>query len=68
VTVEMVLRTLQRNMKLAGDSLVKLLDQLPDERDCTCADALQDALITSPESIPPETLEKLGPLVRRYYG
>lgn len=68
VTVEMVVRTLQANNKLAQESLVELLDRLPDERTCTCKDALQDAFITAPEAIPPQTLEKLGPLVRRYYG
>jgi 5'-methylthioadenosine phosphorylase len=68
VTVEMVVRTLQRNTKLAQDSLVELLARIPDARDCPCKDALKDALITSPDSIPQETLERLGPLVQRYYG
>lgn len=66
VTVEMVVRTLQANSKLAQDSLRALLPQLSAERDCDCKDALHDALITQREHIPPETLERLKPLVQRY--
>ncbi len=68
VTVEMVVRTLQANSRLAQDALRALLPRLSAERDCECKDALHDALITKPEYIPPETLQRLKPLVRRYLG
>ena len=68
VTVEMVIRTLQANTRLAEQALADTVVRLPAERDCSCKDALKDALITVPDSIPPETLEKLRPLVGRYYG
>jgi 5'-methylthioadenosine phosphorylase len=68
VTVEMVIRTLQANTRLAEQALADAVVRLPAERDCICKDALKDALITVPDSIPAETLEKLRPLVQRYYG
>ena len=68
VTVEMVIRTLQANTRLAEQALVDVVGRLPVERDCVCKDALKDALITDPGSIPAETLERLRPLVRRYYS
>lgn len=68
VTVEMVVRTLKANTKLAQQALLELLGRLPEERTCDCKDALHDALITSPEHIPPETLQRLRPLVQRYLG
>ena len=68
VTVEMVVKTLQANTRLAQQALALLVDRLPATRDCVCKDALKDALITAPEQIPPETLRKLRPLVQRYYG
>lgn len=68
VTVEMVIRTLQANTRLAEQALADTVARLPVERDCICKDALKDALITDPDSIPAETLERLRPLVRRYYS
>ncbi|MGH2620931.1 MAG: S-methyl-5'-thioadenosine phosphorylase [Anaerolineales bacterium] len=68
VTVEMVIRTLKTNTRLAEQALADTVARLPVERDCLCKDALKDALITAPDSIPPETLERLRPLVRRYYS
>ncbi|MFQ5922863.1 MAG: S-methyl-5'-thioadenosine phosphorylase [Anaerolineales bacterium] len=68
VTVEMVMRTLEANAQIVKTAISELVGRLPEERDCICKEALKDALITPRDSIPPETLEKLKPLVQRYYG
>jgi 5'-methylthioadenosine phosphorylase len=68
VTVEMVIRTLQTNMQFVQTAIVELAERLPEERDCFCKDALKDALITQRDSIPPEALKKLKPLIQRYFG
>ena len=68
VTVEMVIRTLETNVKFIQNAIVELVGRLPDERECFCKDALQDALVTQRDSVPPETLKKLKPLVQRYFG
>jgi 5'-methylthioadenosine phosphorylase len=68
VTVEMVIRTLETNMQFVQKAISELVGRLPEERDCFCRDALEDAFVTQRDSIPPETLQKLKPLVQRYFG
>ena len=66
VNVEMVMRTLRVNTQLAQAAIAEVLARLPDQRSCSCGHALKDAILTSRDSIPPETLTKLAPLVQRY--
>jgi 5'-methylthioadenosine phosphorylase len=68
VTVEMVIDILNRNARLAQRALVGLVGRLEREsgRDCACGSAVGQALLTSPGSIPAETLERLRPLVGKY--
>ncbi|MEE9216200.1 MAG: S-methyl-5'-thioadenosine phosphorylase, partial [Anaerolineales bacterium] len=67
VTVEIVIRTLEANMQVIQDAIYELIGRLPDERDCFCKDALEDAFVTQRDSISSETLKKLKPLVQRYF-
>jgi 5'-methylthioadenosine phosphorylase len=67
VTVEMVIQTLIKNTKLAQESVHILAKNLKLERDCECGQALASAIITHKDSIPPETLQKLGLLVDKYF-
>lgn len=66
VSVEVVVRTLQKNTSLAQQSIAELVKSLPDEFSCSCSRALENAIITSPECIPPETLKKVELLVKKY--
>jgi 5'-methylthioadenosine phosphorylase len=66
VSVEMVIRTLNRNTQVAQQATRNLVRSLGDERPCACASALAGALITDPKTIPPETREKLALLVGKY--
>ncbi len=66
VSAETVLRTLQANARLAEAALVNFVENLPRERTCTCGTALQKALVTSPDAIPPETRRRLALLVDPY--
>ena len=66
VTVEMVIRTLNRNTELAQESIRQLVKDLRPERHCDCKHALSTALITRRESILPATLQKLDLLVNKY--
>lgn len=65
VSVEMVVRTLMQNTEKAQQAVQTLVQNLADD-DCACQRALQNALITSPERIPAETLVKLDLLVHKY--
>ena len=66
VTVDLVIRILQANTRLAQRAIADLVSRLPEERGCACGHALQDALITRAEQIPPETRKRLALLVDRY--
>lgn len=66
VTVEMVVRTLNANIRHAHEAIRHLVRNLRPETGCTCADALATALITRPEVIPPETKRRLRLLVEKY--
>jgi len=67
VTVEMVIRTLNKNAALAQDGIRLLVRHLIPERTCNCDHALADALITDPDRIPASTRKKLDLLVEKYY-
>jgi 5'-methylthioadenosine phosphorylase len=67
VTVEMVIRTLNKNTDTAQEALRILARNLSQERPCECGSALASALITNPAVIPAETREKLNLLVGKYY-
>ena len=66
VTVEMVIKTLMKNTKVAQEAIRNLARNLTSKRDCDCENALADALITQPRVIPSETRERLDLFVRKY--
>ena len=66
VTVEMVIEILNRNTELAQQAVRNLIKNLTHDRGCHCNESLASALITHPDVIPPETVEKLRPLVGKY--
>lgn len=71
VTVDMVVETLNANLHLAQSALVKVVERLmccaPPEI-CGCQSALASALMTDPKRIPQATLDKLWPIVGKYYS
>lgn len=66
VTVEMVLANHEANVATAQAILSRLAETDPGERTCDCRNALQGAIVTDPEVIPPPTRRKLGILADRY--
>ncbi len=65
VSVEMVIRTLLQNTQVAQQSITLLAEELQ-VADCACQHALQNAIITQRDQIPPETIRKLDLLVGKY--
>lgn len=72
VTVEMVVATFQRNIEVAQQAvaeaverLVPVLDEPDDEG---IEDALAAAFITNRAAIPPDLIERLRPLVGKYFA
>ncbi len=67
VSVEMVIKILNKNTRVAQEAIRSLVDLLPENRDhCHCENALASALITDPSRIPSETRQKLSLLVDKY--
>lgn len=66
VTVETVIANLGRNAAASQSILRRLIPTIGGERSCGCGDALRNAIVTSKENAPRETLERLGPIVSRY--
>jgi len=66
VTVEMVIEILNRNTQVAQQSIHNLVNLLTPERDCSCPNALSDAIITRTDVIPDESRLRLSLLVEKY--
>lgn len=66
VSVDLIFRTLQANTELAQKSIAQVLEILPEERNCNCARALENAIATGRQSIPTETRKRLSLLVERH--
>jgi len=70
VTVADIIRNLTHNAENAAKvvrAAVRLLDPGA-ERSCLCSRALEHALITDRQSVPPETLKKLELIVGKYFA
>lgn len=68
VNVEMVVEILKRIVDVNQQTVNSLAKNLRSQRDCECRDALSNAFITEVEYIPDEVLERLQPLVSRYFA
>jgi 5'-methylthioadenosine phosphorylase len=66
VTVDDVIETLMSNVALARKVIIKALPEIGETRDCACQRSLENAIITSRDSISPEVKERLGILIKRY--
>jgi 5'-methylthioadenosine phosphorylase len=66
VTAEMIVANLAKTVEVAQRTLRLALARLPARRDCLCASALQNALITPLDMVPQETKQKLAPIIGRY--
>ena len=66
VSVELVIGNLTRNVDRAREIIRKVVPRLSGERNCACATALKDALVTTGESIPEATRQRLAPLIGKY--
>lgn len=66
VSVEMVIQTLNKNTEAARQAIANLVEILPENRTCSCSNAMKDAIITNPGLIPSDTRRKLRLLVDKY--
>lgn len=66
VTIEAVIANLMKNVEHARKILRSAVEQLPLPRNCECATALKDGVITSNEHVPAKVLEDLQPIIGKY--
>ncbi len=66
VSVEMVIENLKKNIEIAKLMLNNTIKNIPEKGACGCKDTLRDAVLTSKEAIPRETLEKLKPIIEGF--
>ena len=68
VTVEEVVGRLNDNAAAAQRILSQVATELPERRDCGCASALKNAILTERTGIPAEARERLRLIAGRYLG
>lgn len=66
VTVDIILDILHKNVATARKIIKLAVSRIPEKRDCGCATALEAAIVTVPEAIPPEQKQKLSLLIGKY--
>lgn len=65
VSVEMVVSTFQKNIRLAQQAIAYAINTLDEQRVCSCHTALDSAIMTHVEHIPPQIYEQLRPIIER---
>ncbi|HEX75843.1 MAG TPA: S-methyl-5'-thioadenosine phosphorylase [Dehalococcoidia bacterium] len=66
VSTDMILANLKRSIETAKQILRHAVTRLPETRDCNCANALQNAIITPPELIPAQVKKDLEIIIGKY--
>lgn len=66
VSVEMLIANLFRNAATAKNIIRTAAVRIPQQRQCSCAQALKDAIITAPKKIPAQRKRELGLLIGKY--
>jgi 5'-methylthioadenosine phosphorylase len=67
VTVEQIVATLMKNAENATRVVKLAIEKMPAPGDCSCKNALKNAMMTDRKMVPAETLEKLEPIVGKYF-
>jgi len=66
VSVDDIVQTLEKNSELAKEVLKEAVGIIDEDRNCGCANALQDSIITKRDFITEEVKERLGLLIKGY--
>jgi len=66
VTIEMVIANLQQNVSRAKNIIRTTVSRIPQKRECGCAQALKDAIITAPDKISDNMKRELALLIEKY--
>jgi 5'-methylthioadenosine phosphorylase len=64
----MIVANLLQNAKTAQQVIANAVEALPIERTCACGQALATAILTRREAVPAATLDRLRPIVGKYFA
>jgi 5'-methylthioadenosine phosphorylase len=68
VTVDMVIATFHQNIELAQQAVAAAVENLDETTTCSCHDSLANAIMTDRGVVPQATLDRLKPIVGRYFN
>jgi len=66
VSIEMIIQNLCKNVDVSKKIVKSVLPKLAEKRDCLCASALKDAIITRPEAIPVKRKKEMELIIGKY--
>ncbi len=66
VTVDMIIQNLNKNVKVVKDLIRNAVPLIPKERNCICANALKNAIITRTDLIPEKRKKELDIIIGKY--
>lgn len=66
VTIDMALENLLRNVDTAKRIIDTVAARIPQRRECICAEALKNAIITAPNKVPQQMKRDLALLIGKY--
>ena len=66
VTLDVAIANLLKNVETANKIVALAVAQIPEERDCECASALERGIITAPDLIPEKMKNDLDLLIGKY--
>ena len=66
VSTEMIIDNLMRNVQASKEILKKAVTCMPSTRECGCATALKNTIITNPNRIPAKVKKDLMPIIGKY--
>ena len=66
VTVDVILKIQHQNTDTVKQIIKLAVSRIPAQRHCGCATALETAIVTAPEFMPPEQKKKLNLLIGKY--
>jgi 5'-methylthioadenosine phosphorylase len=66
VSADLIIQNMRKNVQNAKRLIRLAVTKIPKTRDCLCAQALKDAIVTSPEEISAETRKKLDIIIGEY--
>ncbi len=66
VSVDMIIQNLNKNVSTARALLKRAIMQISLLQDCSCRHALKTAILTAKEKWPSETIDRLGPVIKKY--